>query len=205
MLKQCNRLVLAVLVVAAVSSSAACGNGGEEVTVEDSYPDMPRVCDLVPRSTVDGLVHPTALPGGEGTGETATCTWSYQPSETPEGTERQPYRRELEVAVTRYEAMGERPGAYWAERTFEQLGDEPGMGPSEDLSGIGEQAYQWFGRYGVDEAGIEFVKANLTVRVTYGGDDVTADGESVEMDKAMAIAGARTAAEEVDHTLTRLR
>ena len=90
MLKQCNRLVLAVLVVAAISSSAACGNGGEVLTVEDSYPDMPRVCDLVPRSTVDGLVHPTALPGGEGTGETATCTWSYQPSEIPEGTERQP-------------------------------------------------------------------------------------------------------------------
>ena len=57
----------------------------------------------------------------------------------------------------------------------------------------------------MDEAGIEFVKANLTVRVTYGGDDVTADGESVEMDKAMVIAGARTAAEEVDHTLTRLK
>jgi len=175
--------------------------------VEDDYPDMPRVCDLVPRSTVDELVHPTALPGGEATiGETATCTWSYQPSEEiPEGTESQPYRRELEVGVTLYEAMGDRPGSYWAQSTFEGLRAEPGMGPSEDLPGIGDQAYQWFGRYGVDEAGIEFIRANLTVLVTYGGNDVTADGESVEMDQAMAVSGARIAADEVDRALIRLK
>ncbi|MGH3980095.1 MAG: hypothetical protein ACRDRZ_14020 [Pseudonocardiaceae bacterium] len=76
------------------------------------------------------------------------------------------------------------------------------MGPSEPVPGIGDDAYQWFGRYGVDEAGIEFRRANLTVRVTYGGDDVDADGESIRMDEGVTRDGARTAAEDVDRSLT---
>lgn len=195
------RPALVALAAGVVFVLSGCADGGDETGRERSYSELPQVCELVPRATVDVLVNPAALPGAEGTEETTTCTWTYTPSEVPTGVGPQPYRRKLEVAVTRYDAKEGQTGSYWATKTFEQLRDDPGMGQNEPVTGIGDAAYRWFGKYGVDEAGVEFRRANLTVRVTYGGSDVEPSGESKDIAESVAMDGALTAAREVDQAL----
>ncbi len=199
-----RRAALLAIAAAAVFLSAGCAEGGADKGLPDKFATLPKVCDLISHEKVAELVGLSALPGGEGLGQTTSCRWTYTPSEVPKGVDRQPYRRTLDVAVTLYSAKYDRSGSYWAEGTFRQLRDDPGMGPSESVSGIGEEAYGWFGRYGASEAGVEFHRANLAVRVTYGGNDVDADGKALDMNSDVAKNGARVAAEEVDRSLRRI-
>ncbi len=71
--------------------------------------------------------------------------------------------------MTCYDAKEGHSGSYWPAQTFEQLRNDPGMGADQPVAAIGEAVYRWFGKYEVGEAGVEFLKANRTVRVTYGG------------------------------------
>lgn len=199
-----RRAALLTIAAAAVLVSAGCVGGGEDKGLPDKFSTLPNVCDLVSREKVAELVDPSALPSGQGFVETTSCTWTHTPSEIPKGADRQPYRRTLGVSVTLYRAKYDRSGSYWAGGTFRLLRDDPGMGPSELVSGIGAEAYEWFGRYGAGEAGIEFHRANLTVTVTYGGNDVGADGKALDMNSDAAKNGAQVAAAEVDRSLQRI-
>jgi len=198
------RAALLIIAAAAVLFSTSCAGGGEDKGLPDKFAKLPKVCDLVSRDKVAELVDPSALPGGQGFVESTSCTWTHTPSEVPKGVDRQPYRRALAVSVTLYRAKDDRSGSHWAGGIFRRLRDDPGMGTSQPVSGVGEEAYGWFGRYGGDKAGIEFHRANLTVTVTYGGNDVDADGKALDMNSDAAKNGARAAAEEVDRSLRRI-
>ena len=108
--------------------------------------------------------------------ETTTCTWSYTPSEIPTGAGSAAVPPGTGGRSDLLRRQGGPLGQLLGAQTFEQLRNDPGMGRNQLVAGIGEAVYRWFGKYEVGEAGVGFLKANRTVRVTYGGNDVDASG-----------------------------
>lgn len=188
-------LLATAAVVAIVAASAAVGLGiaangpTVEAAPEDTYASAPG-CDTVPTETVESAVPDAQLDASERgplpAGDGATCVWT-----SVDAADEAPRVLHVDFTASFTDESEDVSGAALATERIEQLRFAE-SGESGSVPSLGENALVRKATPGGGTAEVAFVRDNLAVRVSYGGD---ADSEGQQLTFEDAREGAVSVAE----------